>query len=148
MYTDTREKKPRERFWSKVDKSGECWNWTAGKMRDGYGQFTIGNHRSEHAHRVAWRLTNGEIPDGMQVLHRCDNRKCVNPVHLFLGTNNDNMRDKAIKNRGGKLSVDDVRWLREWGAKGWPQRLLAAVVGCSQTHASGIIRLTQRKYIV
>ena len=90
-----------ERFWSKVDKSGDCWIWTAYKRPDGYGQF--GFEGTQHkAHRVSWVLANGTIPEGLHVLHRCDVRECVNPEHLFLGTNTDNMRDMIEKGRQSK----------------------------------------------
>jgi len=89
-----------ERFWSKVAKSGEddCWEWMAGCHKEGYGQFRF-NHKQQLAHRVSWQLTNGPIPDGMFVCHTCDNRKCVNPSHCFLGTHQDNMTDMVTKNR-------------------------------------------------
>lgn len=71
-----------ERFWPKVDKSGECWLWTASKQaRSGYGQINI-NKRPHLAHRVAWTLTHGTIPEGKQLDHLCRNRTCVNPAHL------------------------------------------------------------------
>jgi hypothetical protein len=69
------------RFWPKVDKTGECWEWLAGKDRCGYGQFSIARkHRG--AHRVSWELTTGPIPEGLQLDHLCRNRACVNPAHL------------------------------------------------------------------
>lgn len=91
------------RFWSKVRRGSSCWTWS-GRIGDrGYGQFDDGD-RTLRAHRVAWTLTRGEIPAGMQVLHRCDNPACVRPDHLFLGTHDDNMRDMAAKGRqrGGR----------------------------------------------
>jgi hypothetical protein len=88
-----------ERFWSKVDTSAECWIWTAAKRRDGYGMFQSETARNEVAHRVAWRLTHGPIPDGMCICHHCDNPPCVRPDHLFLGTVADNNRDKTEKGR-------------------------------------------------
>lgn len=94
---------PAERFWSKVDRSGECWEWTAGLNQAGYGQFSMWPDRPERAHRFSWVLHNGPIPDDLCVLHACDNRKCVNPAHLFLGTRGDNIRDCFAKGRGNPV---------------------------------------------
>ena len=88
------------RFWDKVEILGpdDCWNWTAVKGKEGYGHFKY-KGRQTQAHRMAWILTNGPIPDNFHVLHHCDNPPCCNPAHLFLGTQTDNMRDMFEKNR-------------------------------------------------
>jgi hypothetical protein len=91
-----------ERFWSKVEKTETCWIWT-GSCPEDYGRFFF-EGRIQKAHHVAWKLTVGPIPKGdgyhgICVLHRCDNRKCVRPDHLFLGTHQDNMADREAKQR-------------------------------------------------
>ena len=90
------------RFWRQVEKSEGCWLWIGHRQPSGYGRMTVpvgGGHRKVRAHRVAWELHNGPIPDGMQVCHRCDNPPCVRPEHLFLGTSQDNTNDKIAKGR-------------------------------------------------
>lgn len=88
-----------ERFWSKVKKLDDCWEWIAYVRKDGYGYFGLAKNKPAKAHRLSWELVNGPIPDGLHILHRCDNRKCVNPEHLFLGTDQDNMDDMWAKGR-------------------------------------------------
>lgn len=88
-----------ERFFAKVNKTDKCWVWLGAKNDWGYGNFQY-EGKIEKAHRVAYRMFIGEIPDGMKVLHRCDTPACVNPAHLFLGTDGDNARDRAAKKRG------------------------------------------------
>lgn len=85
-----------ERFWSRVDRSGECWIWNGSKQSGGYGQISI-NNKMIYAHRYSFYLANGFYPK--EVLHTCDNPSCVNPQHLRGGTHQDNMKDMANKGR-------------------------------------------------
>jgi len=89
------------RFWAKVSVKGdnECWEWMAGKDKDGYGRFRYGRQKAR-SNKVAWIIANGPIPEGLWVLHHCDNPSCVNPKHLYLGTNKENCRDRAERGRG------------------------------------------------
>lgn len=126
-----------DRFWSKADCSGECWEWRAAFFRCGYGQIREKGHNL-YAHRVAWQLTNGEIPPDKWVLHTCDNRKCINPSHLFLGTPKDNSADMSRKGRAcrgerhwkNKLTRDQVLEIR---SSELPRKQLAAQYGVSPT---------------
>lgn len=92
--------KPVDRFWENVDIRGEdeCWEWRLARTSLGYGDLQWGEH-TVYAHRVAWELTNGPIPDRMCICHHCDNPPCCNPAHLFLGTQRDNVQDSITKGR-------------------------------------------------
>ena len=102
-------------FYSETDESTGCRVWTAARSRDGYGLIRVPGIRDRRAHRVAYRTYVGDIPAGMHVLHKCDNPLCINPRHLFLGTNADNMRDKSAKGRhpNARFDAEQVRAIRE-----------------------------------
>lgn len=147
-----------QRFWRKVNKDGSvhpslgtpCWLWTS-RVVHGYGKIAVVNHRGPHlyAHRVAWELTHGPMPTGdgyhgTCVCHRCDNRLCVNPDHLFLGTHADNMADMRAKGRSGgrrrrgelsplaKLTNAQANQIRELLRTGVSQREAARRFGVSR----------------
>jgi hypothetical protein len=98
---------PEERFWRKVDKSGDCWIWTGARTADGWhGRFTPEGSRSMvMAHRFSWELHYGPVPAGLLVLHACDEPACVNPGHLMVGTHRANMIDAGRKSRMGPKPV-------------------------------------------
>jgi len=102
-------------FWSKVEKSSDCWEWRgARKTPGGYGHFRY-KGKTLKAHRFAWEAIYGPIPPGIHILHKCDNPGCVNPGHLFAGNAKDNACDAVSKGRaaGQKLPVSDARKIRE-----------------------------------
>lgn len=109
-----------KRFWNKVDKTEGCWNWTAataGGKKDRYGVIRMNHPRRQmYAHRLSYEMHHGPIPDGLHVMHSCDNTLCVNPEHLRVGTPTDNARDKVFRGRAPKpnaiLSLEDVREIR------------------------------------
>lgn len=139
-----------ERFAKKyqIAKSG-CYVWLNAKFKSGYGQFGV-RGKSKLAHRIAWEIANGAIPDGLCVLHKCDNPGCVNPDHLFLGTQKDNVRDMVDKKRyskrtgesGGlaKLKEAQVLEIRErYAAGGISQAVLGKQYGVCQSNIAAIV---------
>lgn len=114
LKTMAKRKSLEDRFWAKVDKKGpdECWEWIGAKNQCGYGEIWDGK-KLVLAHRRVWELRNGSIPDGLCVLHHCDNHNCVNPGHLFLGTNADNSHDMMVKNRQAKGAANGQAKLTE-----------------------------------
>lgn len=147
MYSEHQNPGVSERFWSKVDRRGpdECWPWTAGRYPNGYGQFTVKTLMPRCAHRVAWALTSGEMPDrSVFVCHKCDNPVCVNPAHLFLGTPKENTRDMMEKGRmraghSRLLTHHDVHEARTACIMGANQRELAKIYGVSPSALSKAI---------
>ena len=155
------------RFWSKVNKPAPdtCWEFQGAKHNFGYGLFQFAG-KCHAAHRIAYQLAYGAIPDGLFVLHNCDNPPCVNPLHLRLGTPADNMQDKTTRKRNNnpigdrsgrrlhperygtgadhplaKLSSSEVAELRaRYTQGGISQRKIAEVYGITQAAANRIIR--------
>lgn len=146
-----------ERFWRYVDRGGgpeACWPWLRSHNRFGQGQVVF---RYKHliTSRVAWEISNGTIPDGMCVCHRCDNALCCNPAHLFIGSMADNTADMVAKGRsangsrhpGAKLIEGDVQEIREWCARGASTGSLGAVYNVSKSHIGAICRREKWKHL-
>lgn len=136
-----------DHFSMPVTESG-CWIWLGAANADGYGSIDIGD-KSMRAHRASWEAHRGPVPEGMSVLHRCDVPSCINPDHLFLGTQLENIADRTRKGRGKhqvysgeahpccKLTAATVDYIRNSPLK---QRELARIFGTSQSHVSNIQR--------
>ena len=152
----------RRRFWAKVERSGReaCWLWQAARLggnhRGGqYGQFAVtvapGRQKHLYAHRVAWALSHGSLPEGMSVLHRCDVSLCVNPNHLFLGTHTDNMQDASRKGRlsvprlsARKVTDDQIAEIFALRAEGWRQVRIAERFSVTESFISSVLRGRRR----
>lgn len=145
---------PQIRFWRQVDKTGDCWVWRGCKTIWGYGKIRLVRpRRTVSAHRFSWQISSGEIPSGLLVLHKCDNRVCVRPDHLFLGTQKDNIQDcikkgrwpvKAIGRRGRvtNLDEDQARTVRHlYNAERRSQRELATFFKVSRNQISEIVNM-------
>lgn len=147
-----------KRFWSQADVSGgpdACWPWQGNVGLNGYGRYG-----QELAHRIAYALTYGPLPpDKPWALHRCDNRPCVNPAHLFAGTVTDNNADRVAKGREGvhvsygernglaKLTVGQVVEIRERWANGETQQAIAQEFGIRNTNVWHIVHRKTWKHI-
>lgn len=128
------------RFWRRVEFGNGCWNWTGARTPVGYGTFHR-NGANLYTHRVSYEMCIGTVPNGLCVLHKCDNPRCVNPAHLFLGTKKDNTEDARKKGRmavgeklpQAKLTASTVLKIREIYAKGGvTQQALADRFGVEQ----------------
>ncbi len=149
-----------ERFWPKVHKTDGCWLWTGARGNTyGHGSISVrrdnGKYFPVYAHRVAWEFEHGPIPDGLSVLHRCDTPRCVRIDHLFLGSQDDNLKDAAAKNRFNvprpnhprrKLSDEDVVAIRQLRADGWTLERIGDAYGVTVPCISQIVRGLRRVY--
>lgn len=99
------------RFWAKVEKGEDCWEWTASKIK-GHGRLTVAG-RTLYAHRISFELVNGPIPAGMEIDHMCHNRGCVNPGHLRVVTPKQNGENRAGANPNSKSGVRGVHWRKD-----------------------------------
>lgn len=146
-----------ERLWSRVTRTDDCWTWDGHTNEQGYGQIGRGYTVEGLAltHRVAWELTHGPIPDGIGVLHRCDNPPCCRPDHLFLGTQADNMQDAKAKGRArgvageanwnSKVTAHHVQQIRDLDAAGHDRKWIAQQYAITPQHVGAIARRDSRK---
>lgn len=105
------------RFWAKVDKSGDCWEWTASRWPVGYGRFVVASRITASAHRIAYEICVGPIPEGWLIDHKCFNRGCVNPAHLRLATYKQNAENKSGRRSDNTSGVSGVYWKKnKWAA--------------------------------
>lgn len=160
------------RFWKYVDKRGpdDCWEWTGARHPKGYGHVSVGGS-TQRAARVCFELVNGAIPDGLHVLHTCDNPPCINPSHLYVGTNSDNVADRdakgraAVGDRNGRRTMPDrtargethgwttlteaqvLAIIDEYNAGGVFMKDIGAKYGVSERTVCGIINGTSWTYL-
>lgn len=138
------------RFEDSFKRSDDCWEWQAGLTPSGYGQ--IRNPDGSYlAHRIAWEMTFGKIHgDHLLVCHKCDNRKCVNPDHLFVGTHADNQDDMAKKGRAGnrKYTREQIIGIRAAVAAGLSKRATARLFRTSDVMVHFIVKRKIHKYVV
>lgn len=147
-----------ERFMEHVkvpENLDECWVWTGAPSKKGYGMFKLAG-KTVQAHRLSWELFHGPIPEGKQVLHKCDNPPCVNPSHHYLGDNDQNVQDRVDRHRSSagvnhpesKLTEEQVRYIRN---KYWPWRYpaskLAAELGVTSKTIIDVVKRRTYKEI-
>lgn len=151
----------RDRFWSRVDRRGpdDCWEWTEKSPKPGeYGRFLIyadGKSTAYLAHRFAYTMAYGYVPDDLLVCHSCDNRRCCNPRHLWVGTDQDNAQDMWSKGRGqrgenhsyAKLTANQVLEMRSILQAGATQSKVADMYGVNRATVGDIYRRSTWKHI-
>lgn len=125
-----------QRYWNKVQKTETCWNWTGCPITNGYGQSYL-NGRLTLAHRAMWAECFGPVPDGLLVLHKCDNRACVNPDHLWIGTMKDNAIDCARKGRSPWKKLNKEQAMEIYNSVE-PRKQISRHYGVSESCVDGI----------
>lgn len=153
----------KQRFLNKITRTRGCWNWTGAQTSNGYGHLYIGKrpHRQHMlAHRMAWIIFNGAIPAGLNVCHSCDNRTCVNPKHLWIGTQAENIQDMVKKRRGStvravgerhgsaKLTAANVKAIRSAFRKGTTIRALANKYGVTWENIKSIVSRKTWRHVI
>jgi hypothetical protein len=157
----------KERFWQHVDKFADCWIWTAAKSSKGYGRFKI-NGKLYSSHRLVYQWEIGDIPEGYDICHTCDNPSCVNPDHLFAGTRSENMLDAFRKGRiriqenrnpippppmlgednpASKLKKSDVRQIRFLYSHGYSKRKLSQIYDVSRRTIKDVVDRESWKHV-
>lgn len=102
-----------EKFWQKVDKSGDCWLWTASTRGNGYGQATVALGKQGYAHRFSYEITNGPIPAGFVIDHKCHNILCVKPGHLQAVSQGENQQNQSGAHSNSSTGIRNVSWNRD-----------------------------------
>lgn len=150
----------KQRFWKKVNKEAGCWIWTGFTNHKGYGIAKDEQSRTIRAHRLAFRLAGNQIPDGMMVLHKCDNPPCCNPSHLFIGTAKDNAQDAIGKGRhvmlhlkgemhpASKLTSEKVTEMRQLHRTGIGFYRLGKRFGVSKKSAKSVVLRKTWKHVL
>lgn len=138
-----------QKFWNKVDKTKECWDWDGTGDIRGYGYITVTNPKRIGVHRLSWMIHNGPIPANLVICHKCDSPCCVNPSHLFLGTQADNMADRVAKGRGyirqayvtAKLTSDQIKEIRSaYSPRKITQKILSEKYGVTRENIHYILK--------
>lgn len=130
-------------FWKKINKSGDCWEWMGALNRPGgYGRINVnadGKTLPIRAHRLSYMIHYGSIPDGLCVLHKCDNPRCCNPNHLFLGSHSNNSNDKVIKGRAWfKYHPEQIEEIKRMKLEGYTKKQISDKFGLSRKYIQHI----------
>lgn len=138
-----------DKFLKRVNKTETCWLWTGALDKHGYGESKLMGRMAPH--RISYTLFKGEIPKGMCVCHTCDIRHCVNPDHLWVGTNNENMKDMSLKGRiHSRLTPENVREIRDAYENKWYygiSRDLALKFNVHNSHICKIVKNKKRLHV-